>query len=422
MTAGPCNAHRACVVAMVGMAWLASAAWARRTLVVGPGGFAQISAAIRAASPGDTILITASARYDPFLLDRGVTIRAAPGVRPIVGNGLSGGSRSDTVVAVPAGQHAEVVGVLFAREAPLWSPRFNGRVEVRAGIAVFRDCWFEGQTDGCGTGWPALEVAGARVALQLCRLKGFDSGGVALLARDATVSAFDSTFEGGIGCWDASAFGAHAVELIRSELHASRVVIDGGDVPAINNAYDAGHGLVLDSGSRAWLAHAIVQGGDGSAAPGRCGDGIHSLSPAPVEAVRLTVRGGTGAIPGAAVRGALVIEPNLLVVTATPTAPILGSVWTIDVGGAPQTLVAALASFDLAPQHIVALQQPFWLQTTPPPALAVLVQTDATGIASIALAMPGNPALRGQRLWVQLVGFGSRPGLEASPLLGGQVW
>lgn len=394
---------------------------AQTTHLVGPGGFGQIDPAIRASSPGDTILITASGRYDHFTLDRGVTIRAAAGVRALVANALAAPSGRDTTMRVPAGQTAEIVGLLFVPETFFLAYRFIGRVRVSGGAIVFRDCWIDGQTNGCGAGWPALEVEDASVALQLCRVAGHDRDGVALQARRSAVSAFDSTFDGGEGCWDSYAFGADAIRLEASRMHASRIVVQGGSTPFLNPNYDAGHGIVVDPGSRLWLAHAIVRGGNGGPQQGRGGDGIHNLSTTPIEADRLTATGGSGTPPGVPIRGPLVANPRLLVAWANPVEASLGTMWTIHFQAAPGTPIVALAGLRVSLATAPGIAQPLWLAAHPAPIAWSTGIADPQGNASVPIAIPNLPALRGARLWFQGAGPAGLP-LQLTPLLGGQIW
>ncbi|MBK8978641.1 MAG: hypothetical protein IPM29_22315 [Planctomycetes bacterium] len=413
-----------------------SRSWAARTLVllvgvplaaqsthiVGPGGFAQIDPAIQSAQPGDTVLITASGRFEHFTLDRGVTIRVDTGQVAYVSNAFPPIPYGTTRITVPAGQTAELIGIRFAPDIPLGGTWLRGRVRVLGGTVVFRDCWFEGEVDGCGGGVPALEIDSARVALQLCRVLGFDRYGYAVLARNSIVSAFDSTFRGGDGCWDSFAYGADGIRLVASSLHGSRLVVEGGSTPSLNPNYDGGHGIVVDATSRLWLADATVTGGAGGPRSGRGGDGIHNLSTRAVEATRLTVRGGPGSPPGVPTVGPIVDVPELCVAWATPTGPALGATWTLRFQVPPATPVAAIAALELAVATVPQLAEPLWLAPAPGPVVWASASADPQGDVSIAIAIPAFTALRGEQLWFQ--GAALRPGgpVQLSPLLGGQLW
>jgi hypothetical protein len=197
---------------------LAVAASAQATHTVGPGGFAQIDAALAVAAPGDVVLVQPGT-YQPFTVTGPVTIRAlVPG----------------TVL----------VDVTFGGPVP---PFWRSTVTLTAGQVVhlvdlsIRVLFLNGGTttlDGCTVtgyqfwGETAVRVQTGTVHLQDCTLSGSVGpfgGGAGLSASDAMVTAVDSAFVGAdIGSpFDGPSAGV-AIALQDSQFHGSRVTAQGG--------------------------------------------------------------------------------------------------------------------------------------------------------------------------------------------------
>src|SRR5262245_39676927 len=101
------------------MALLASSLAAQPVHLVGPGGFAQIQAAINAAANGDVIVIQGGT-YLPFTLTKDLTLTAAPGATVDVQPPISFTPVPMVLQPVTA---AKIVGLRF-RNTNL-SPWFN---------------------------------------------------------------------------------------------------------------------------------------------------------------------------------------------------------------------------------------------------------------------------------------------------------
>src|SRR5262245_13490660 len=74
---------------------------------VGPGAIPQIHQAIAQSAPGDVIVV-ASGAYENFVLDRGLTLVAAPGANVSVFADQF--TNAATRMVIPAGQQARVAG------------------------------------------------------------------------------------------------------------------------------------------------------------------------------------------------------------------------------------------------------------------------------------------------------------------------
>ena len=95
-----------CSALVTAVATLAAAVLpGQATLLVGPGGYAQITAAIAAAAPVDIVLVQPGV-YDMFLLMKGLTIRAtAPGAEAVLASTAPLGSAN--TLWPPAGATAQ---------------------------------------------------------------------------------------------------------------------------------------------------------------------------------------------------------------------------------------------------------------------------------------------------------------------------
>src|SRR5688572_16299387 len=91
---------------------LAGVLAAQSTLVVGAGGYPQISAAIAAAPPGDTVKVLPGT-YDPFTVTIPLNIVAAAGAVVVRPSGVGSSSFSSTFFDLQAGQTVVVAGFRF---------------------------------------------------------------------------------------------------------------------------------------------------------------------------------------------------------------------------------------------------------------------------------------------------------------------
>ncbi len=161
---------------------LVGAALAQSVLVVGPGGYPEISAALTVAQPGD-LLQVAPGTYAPFAANVGVRIVAAAGAS-VVGNGPQF-SWFVTTLSAPPGQTLHCRGLTFASSSSV----VPHDVRAIAGQVVFEECSFQG-------GHPAkvlqgLDCSGAHVVLRRCT---FDCYHPCLRLQGGSVVASESRF------------------------------------------------------------------------------------------------------------------------------------------------------------------------------------------------------------------------------------
>lgn len=249
---------------------------AQTTILVGPGGFPQISAALAVAQPGDRLEVAAGG-YAPFTVNLGVQI-VATGQVTIVGSGPPF-TTFVTNLGAPAGQNLLIRGLTFAS-----SGSTNGhRVAVTGGQVALENCWFEG-------GHPSkvdegLRCTGADVVLRRCT---FDTAHKCLRLFSGSLAATDCKFlpyEYGIS------IGAplHGVEISQGSATFSFCEINGADT---NHVPGTGGAAMLVNGGKVRLVDCVVTGGDSSTGlPVPC---IVNSSPHAIEHSRSSVVGGFG--------------------------------------------------------------------------------------------------------------------------------
>jgi len=384
--------------------------------MVGPGGFAQIQAAINAAANGDVVVIQ-SGTYAAFTLAKDLTLTAAPGAIVDVSTTtiLTAGV---TVLQPPTS--ARLAGLRF-RASTLLAP-FATR--VLGGTVYCEDCAFESQRYGFAPA-PGLLVQNARVALQRCVLIG---GGVASIGAgsgagydgmqvvNASVAAVDCLFLGGNLAWDFIGRAGHGVLVDGADVQLANCFVAGGDNAATNPVWPPGDGVRVASPARVWIADCAVRGGNGHTSPG--GTGFANLGTAAAQEARSTFVGGAGTPSGASVVGSLASAP--LLGLAGPTPPlVLGATWTIGLVTTPATPVLALWSDRLAISLQPIVVEPVWL---PIAAFAVAGAglTDANGLLTFSFAIPSTASLLHAACFVQAFGGLALP-LEAAPPVGGTI-
>ena len=379
--------------------------------VVGPGGFAQIHAAIQAATNGDVIVVQ-SGTYEPFTLTKDLTITAAPSatvavVPPIVGI---------TVLQPPT--RAALVGLRFRPVIGfLYHP-----VQVLSGHVTMHDCVVEGTTSPA----TSLTVQNAAVAMQRCRIFGGPmptgsttvfAGGNALAVVHGSVAAVDCEFRGGQLGFDSIGVGGHALLVDDAVVHLVRCAAFAGGNSALLSTYPGGNGVHVATTSSVWIADSVVQGGNGHATAGDAA--IANFGTTAVVIARTTLTAGPGNPPGPVTIGPLVTGP--LLGHRSTTAPfVLGQTWQLDLRAAAGTSVLVVGSDRLAvATTIPLLAERAWLAPANLFVLGVGV-TDATGALLLTLPLPTTPSLLHTTWFVQGVAGLAAP-LEVSPPVGGVV-
>ncbi|MCA8947929.1 MAG: hypothetical protein KDE27_00405 [Planctomycetes bacterium] len=392
---------------------LCNVAPAQTTLLVGPGGFADIGAAIAAASPGDFVVV-AGGGYPPFTLNKGLTITAAPGAIVRIGN--VGLALATTRFVIPSGQQALVEGIEFRNQLIFG---YTQVVTVDGSEIEFSDCLFEGQAYLPDA---VLTIRDSDVVMHRCNVAGggrlrvnqSGAGGDGLRLERSRLAATLTTFAGGHLHWDFIGKGGDAILAVDSQVQLSHCIATGGNNDFISPGWPPGNGMVVHPTSAVWLADCIVLGGHGNAGAGATA--LVNLSPIPVELARTTLGGGSGSPAGSASTGAVVTAP--LLGAYSSGSFVRGNGWQATFAAPPSTPIIALAAPLLAPGADPRIAQPIWFPPGSTPAFAGV--TDGTGRAVFATAVPNDPALLHRSAWLSAFAGTALP-LEGAPPLGGVV-
>ncbi len=377
---------------------------AQTTLLVGPGGHAQIRDAIANAQDGDIVVVLPGS-YAQFVADKALTIRAlTPGtvfvdfVPAFAPPGCPGFVcvEDGTLLRAPVTGPVHVVGLTFL-DGEFTQGGFTARhhVRVQGGNVTFDQCSFTSK------GEYALEIfsnmPNRTVAhLQACAVTGTGFGSSALAVSGASVTAIDCTFTGSTAPVNPLFSGAsRGVVLTLAEFVGSHLSITGG-TPSTVSA----------SGAAVSAVASVFSISDATLTASVCPlsyTGIARLD-------RCQLSGGANCQTAPQV-------PLLGVTRAAPLQPgmNIGLQWHT----APNGLVGVLVGLRLATSYPSELQQPLWLD----PAYAFVfgfTVADAQGLAVGNWALPASPALVDVSLWFQGVSGMSLP-LAASPLAGGVV-
>lgn len=324
-----------------------------------------LSDAVFAAAPGDEIVL-APGNYPAPFVTKTITIRAeAPGSVSV--NGLVG---------------------LFCNLAPTDKVRLVGLDLDRLGIL------------------------NGSVSLEDCdvTLNGIDATATTLHMTRCTVRETQPVFAqyGALRCADS------VVSLAHCELTGSSPTIGGGGSPAIqlDNCTLLGNNLVLTAdATAAFPAHVI-----------------RFVSPSTVRLADsvLTCAEGLCPIPSpdatcdrCTLSAPCTLVPDATLAMAATSALQAGDPWTVEMHGAPFSLVLVLASYDVGKLEVPELNAPLLLE---PSQLFVAgaVITDQLGLGSCTWALPSAPLPIGAGIWVQSVAFDAAP-LKVSPVEGGVV-
>ncbi|MFY9343574.1 MAG: hypothetical protein WAT39_13850 [Planctomycetota bacterium] len=383
---------------------LGAAPPAQTVWTVNPGN--PIQPAIQAASPGDVVVLTYGF-YDPFYLDRGLTIR---------GNGAMVGSQvppwGSVTVAIPPGQVAHLDAINFFQGVSPGSA-IGCPVALGGNVRVDR-CTFLSRT------WaPALSIGNAQVVIGGSSvIAGVWTGsGVALQAFGSQITLRDSSVTGAwagchpSGCWTQFA-ATNAAVFQNCTVHAERTTFLGGSHMIAPLTGD-GAAAIDDTGGILWLADCTVTGG--SSAAGNGATALVHAGTTPVELRSTQLIAGTPG--GGTSTGAL-----------NPTAPLLrlqlqpvwtrGMTSTLTLRGDPNALHALFltpaATAASVPSVVV---EPAWTAGAVALAAGML---DAAGDAVYIVPVPNVASLLHAPVWCQAASGAVFP-LRASTIAGGVV-
>jgi hypothetical protein len=375
-------------------------------LVVGPGGFGQIQAAVQAAQDGDTILVQVDFDSPTY------------GAVDVAGKSLTIAADSSTFFAkvhsvrvrnVPAGK--TVVLSRLRVESNSTVPLVL--LQNNAGSTRLVDC--EARSLGNYALVPAttlkIESSSGSTALASCDIDGGDAiyrdikyppvrGGRALEMQDAIGAIYDSTITGGEGgplyplLGDPPARGGTGATLQRDTLPTRLLLanssIQGGRGSELTFCYyygnasgDGGTGLQLGAGTAVTRLAATITGGPGGACP-PCG-----------------TSGASG--PPLVGSGTLVSNPTSAVALNLPTVAREGETITLTVTGVPGdavSIVAGLRTTFLETSDGVLIVQPGPVYVSP--LRGPLGTIGASGIFATTFHVPTLPAGVGAlNLWFQ---------------------
>lgn len=369
-----------------------SIAIAQATHFVGAGGFATIDVALAAAAPGDIVIVGPGA-WPGFTATRAVTIRAAtPGTAMIGGScSVNGGAGVvhlvDLDLAFLSLTNATCV---VDRSRVVGSSGTIGHCVSATGSTLRL---VDSVIGSHGTP-PSIAAFGVSVGL-------WTSASV-LTAVDTTIIGRDRDSYG----WSAMVGGGSGVVLTNgSTLHASRVVIEGGDGWS-TTSYPPGS-AVTASNSTFWIADSSL----------RCG---HALG-AGGTALGCPVVGTSGRLtrctyapttcpPSVPTAGPLV--------GAHRVAPLQsGAAFQIDFKVEPNEFVGVFASLQTSHGTIPVLEQPVGLGLGSLFVLDLLL-ADGLGNASGTWLLPA--ATSNQSLWLQGLTTAAVP-MQVSPPVGGII-
>lgn len=341
--------------------------------LVGPGGFADVDAALAVASPGDVVHV-APGEYPTFSVTFPVTIRGLPdagGGLPLIG------ANPEVGIDLASGQIAHFVDLQFQQAI------------LTGGRAVFDGCVFQTHFT------TMLTVQSASVHLIDCT---FELWTLYAFARAVDANDSDVTVVGSSLRGSTSIFTSPAVTLADSRLFGSDSSIRAG------TGYPSA--VVVTGSSQVWLTDSELV-----THPAVCP--VQSSGQL-VRLDRCTLNGGTSATCPPPTPG----TPQLGVAQAAHLSP--GQPYDLTFSLEPTGAVFVLAGFELATIDAAPLlAQPSWLAVASAFVDAGLL-TDANGQASYGFTLPNDPNLVDAMVWFEGIGFASG-GLQVSPVVGGVV-
>ena len=235
---------------------LACAIPAQTTWLIGPSGHAEIRDVMQLVQDGDTVLVDAGTYFN-FDCDKAVTIRAAtPGTVTVnfdLASLPSGcgcqclATKGPTRLQPPPGKSMHIVDIAFGAYQSI-TPCFSllaHQVQVTSGRVTFDDCTID-----------RLSITGAAVHLQDCTIVS-QLAGPAIEATQADITIVGGQVTGSNKSSQFLANNAYdGIKTIDSRLHASHVVVTGGD-PLTSTIGTFGIHAI---GGSLWLSDAAVTG------------------------------------------------------------------------------------------------------------------------------------------------------------------
>lgn len=367
---------------------------------VGPGQpFAEITAAVQAASPGDVVEVLAGV-YSSFVLDKALTIRVEPtGAAVTVGNSSS--SSGPTYVSLPNGAHARLCGLTFHRVQNLGD-----------GVLSCEGCALLGSTS-LGNSEPGLYISAGSVTLWRCQF-GSGAGIIALDCELAMVQC-DVVSSPGYTWFQRRT----ALRVDHATVHASACAFVGGDSHVTSSPWPAIH---VPAGT-VDLVDCTVQGGN-SVPAGALGEPALLSDPGAIvrhQRTQFTAGTGPGGSQTPIMGGGTVVGAPLLGVQIAETSLALGGTLTAPFHGEPNGLVLVLAAFQLSPPAPAPFVSPLHWGFGPNLALnAAVLLGDPAGQSTFALAIPALPPLRDLGVWLTGIEFLANP-FQLSPPVGGVI-
>ena len=352
---------------------------AQSVLNVGPNAtYPDIQSAILAAAPGDVILI-APGTYQPFTLDRALTLRtdSPGGAVTVTGDTLTG-----VTVHLAASAHARIDGLYFLGRIDLAPP--SGAAQ--GGVLSMTDVVAESP----------LSVLGSNLVLTNCECVGpltngvgfagiTLNGGSALSASGCAIHGTHTTsfLVGGAGIEAANS----------SVVHLSNCTVVGGDSVSHVSVL-LGSALALRDQARAWVVDSDLSVLPTMlAAPAIV---VANTSSSPVLLERCTLDNGGALVP--LTSGAVL--NHLLLGISTPNAVVApGGTVQVDFRTQPGLFVAYHVSFTVtAPNANPLLAELEWGFLASSLFLGFL-QPDPQGLATAVLPIPNLPGITHLPLW-----------------------
>ncbi len=404
----------------------AAAAAAQTTWTVTTSGGVQ--AAIQAAAPGDVILlpnIGGMPDYNPFVVNKGVTIRGAVGGCHIGWpQGIAVGPLHEIAVNVPAGQraHLDNLDLTYSFDATLQA-NVGTQLVVNGGAVTVQRC-----TIVRGTGHGAV-LTNAAVLFQSCSIvanglntTGLNMGGRGIEAQGSHVTVRDSMVRGSnrTTFW----FGSHifgwaaqaGIGIAGGSLHAERTSFNGGSgISAVfpTLSFAGACGIEVASGASVWISDGTLAGGS-ALAPSAGGTALCNGGGGTVYLANVTLLAGTP--NGSAFTGSVnAAEPLVRLVLAPPLQ--IGAMSTMTCRGTANNVFVLGIALDQVPVFHPFAIQPLWCVTNVPIVAGLL---DATGAGTFPVAVPAVPSLQHATFWCQAVSGSGLP-LHASTIAGGMI-